>query len=132
MKKMCDFSGFTFTVEDNKTYGFDEIGAPCTTNEPIDTKITNIGSTGNLFINWVPSESFENSTSTSNILTFNLPSMNIPTNITLSNASMNIIKQSGNLHNQAHELSEFITKYKNEPYQKVVKKRKGAWFKISY
>lgn len=125
MKKTCDFSGFTFTGTDGKTYGYDEKGAPCTNpNKPIDTQLTNIGNTGNPFTNWGPSGSFGNSTNTSTIPTFNLPNMNIPTNIPLSNDSMSGIKQIGDLHNHAHNLSEFIAQYENEPWEKVVKKER--------
>ena len=125
MKKTCDFSGFTFIGQDGKTYGYDEKGTPCTnTNKPIDTKLTNIGNTGNPFTNWGPSGSFGNSTNTGNVSTFNLPSMNIPTNIPLSNDSMSGINQIGDLHNHAHNLSEFIAQYENEPWEKVVKKER--------
>lgn len=123
--KVCDFSGFTFTGTDGKTYGYDEKGAPCAIpNKPIDTQLINIVNTGNPFTNWGASGSFGNSTNTGTIPTFNLPNMNIPTNIPLSNNSISEIKQIGDLHNHAHNLSEFIVQYENEPWEKVVKKER--------
>ncbi len=42
MKKTCDFSGFTFTGTDGKTYGYDANGAPCTTSGVSATNIADV------------------------------------------------------------------------------------------
>ena len=42
MKNTCDFSGFTFTGTDGKTYGYDKNGAPCTTSVVSTTSTADI------------------------------------------------------------------------------------------
>ena len=42
MKDKCDFSGFTFTGTDGKTYGYDVNGAPCTTSGVSATNIADV------------------------------------------------------------------------------------------
>lgn len=83
-----------------------------------------LGNTRNPFINWDLSEKFGNSTNIGNISTFNIPNLNIPNNIPLSNQDISDIKQIGDLSSKAHNLSEFIKQYENEPWEKVVKKER--------